>query len=202
MEIRSYWVVASVDPLIVLYRDGTVRLTTTDYSQGDWTNPLVHITNTKQQKKADPNYHSTETERKWSLQQLSEYLHNKGKVNSPSVWLDDLRVQLKNIIGKCIRGAHPQMRALKGAFPRWDGRFELFGMDVILDEDLRLWLTEIQDGPSLSLDPGTKRHLIPEMLAELTDIILEVDNGHRYNDHNIPPLKSIGKWQIIDTENL
>jgi len=54
MEIRTYWVIASVDPLIVLYRDGTVRLTTQNYQHGDWENPLIHITNTKQQKKSGP----------------------------------------------------------------------------------------------------------------------------------------------------
>jgi len=202
MEIRSYWLVASVDPFIVLYRDGTVRLTTVDYKTDDWENPLIHITNTKQQKKADPNYYLTEVERKWSLQQLADYLQLTKKIQvEPSVWLEDLRAHLKHIIGKCARGALPQMRALKGDYQIWDGRFELFGMDVILDDHLNIWLTEIQDGPSLSLDPGTKRHLIPEMLSELVDIMLEVDHAHRFNNHKIPPLQSIGKWEIIDTEN-
>jgi len=201
MEIRSYWLIASVDPFVVLYRDGTVRLTTNDYQPGEWDNPLIHITNTKQQKKADPNYYNTEAERKWSLDQLALYLETKGKIESSASWLEDLRVQLKSIIGKCARGALPQLRALKGDYEVWDGRFELFGMDVILDDNLRLWLTEIQDGPSLSLDPGTKRQVIPQMLAELTDIVLEVDYAHRFNNHVIPPLSSLGKWQYVDVEN-
>jgi len=93
------------------------------------------------------------------------------------------------------------MRALKGDYEVWDGRFELFGMDVILDDNLGLWLTEIQDGPSLSLDPGTKRYLIPQMLAELTDVMLEVDHAHRFNNHVIPPLTSLGKWRYVNVEN-
>jgi len=72
-------------------------------------------------------------------------------------------------------------------------------MDVILDDNLRPWLTEIQDGPSLSLDPGTKSIVIKEMLEELTDIMLDVDNAHRFNDHRIPQLKSLGKWEYVNT---
>jgi len=197
MEIRTYWLLASVEPLIALYRDGTVRLTTRDYKVDDWNDPLVHITNTKQQKKADPNYYQTEAERKWTLEQLGDYVHDKKLIkNSASEWLAGLRIKLKEIIGRIVRGAHPQLMKNKGAV-QWDGRFELFGMDVILDEHLRPWLTEIQDGPSLSMDPGTKRKLIPEMLEELTDIILEVDYGHRFLNHNIPALQSLGKWEYI-----
>jgi hypothetical protein len=202
MEIRTYWLIASVDPFIVLYRDGTVRLTTRDYKTEEWSDPLIHITNVRQQKKADPNYHLTESERKWSLEQLADYLVEQKKVTlAPEVWLNQLRVTLKEIIGRVARGAYPQLRQLKGEFKAWDGRFELFGMDVILDDNLRPWLTEIQDGPGLSLDPGTKRKVIPEMLEELTDIILEVDRGHRFNNHQIPlPLRSLGKWQLVNTD--
>lgn len=50
MEIRTYWMIASLEPFIVLYHDGTVRLTTQDYKKDDWSNPLIHITNTAQQK--------------------------------------------------------------------------------------------------------------------------------------------------------
>jgi hypothetical protein len=197
MEIRTYWLMASVEPFIVFYRDGTVRLTTRDYRTGEWEDPLIHITNVKQQKKADPEYYNTESERKWNLEKLSEYVVEKGLTQSTSEeWLVGLRNKLKEIIGRVARGAHPQLMKNKGNTV-WDGRFELFGMDVILDEHLRPWLTEIQDGPSLSLDPGTKRKVIPEMLEELTDIMLEIDYGHRFNNHNIPPIQSTGKWEYI-----
>jgi hypothetical protein len=58
MEIRTYWFV-TLDPYYVFYHDGTVRLTTRDYKADEWDDPLIHITNTKQQKKADPNYEKT-----------------------------------------------------------------------------------------------------------------------------------------------
>jgi len=143
-------------------------------------------------------------ERKWTLQQLAEYLTKKGMIQSPSEWLDEMRIKFKYIIGRSVKGAYPELlrNLQKGNKGKWDGRFEIFGMDVILDENLRPWLTELQDGPSLTMDPGPKRYLIPEMLSELVDVVLEVDYAHRFNDHKIPyPLQSMGKWEYVDTDN-
>ena len=62
-EIRLYWLIANLDPLIVLlYREGTVRLNTLPFRLGDYDNPLVHLTNIYQQKKIPttfPNYGSS-----------------------------------------------------------------------------------------------------------------------------------------------
>ncbi len=55
-EIRVYWLIASLDPLMVLvYRHGYARYTLLPFQLGDYENPLVHTTNTFQQKK-HPDY--------------------------------------------------------------------------------------------------------------------------------------------------
>jgi len=195
MEIRTYWLIASLEPPIVLYHDGTVRLTTRNYTEGDWADPLIHVTNTKQQKKADPNYAQTERERKWSLEQLGEYLFKQGKV--PDTWLDeDLRPQLKSIISTVASGAWSYLLTQKHN-SGWDGRFEILGMDVILDSELRLWLTEIQLGPGISLDPGIKSVMLPVMLEELANIVLEVDRDLREGREPENPPRSASTWQTV-----
>jgi len=84
----------------------------------------------------------------------------------------------------------------------WDGRFELMGMDVILDENLHPWLTEIQDGPGLSLDPGVKQFIVINLIKELVDVVMEVDVTLR-NDKPLPvPLRSLGEWRQIYPEVL
>jgi len=196
MEIRTYWAVISVDPLIVIFRDGTVRLTTRNYTNDNWEDPLIHITNTKQQKKADPNYHNTVAERKWNLDQLTAYLLEHGKIKDQG-WQEILMSQLEERIRVCVKEAHPQLQAVKTT-KGWDGRYELMGMDIILDDNLDPWLTEIQDGPGLSLDPGIKQHVVPNMIRELVDVVLEVDLSLR-SGHTLPfPLRSLGGWRQID----
>jgi len=197
MEIRTYWFI-TLDPLHVFYHDGTVRLTTRDYKIGDWSDPLIHITNTKQQKKADPNYEKTAAERKWVLEDLGKYLVSQGKATDPDKFLENLRNTLKEYIGTIANAALPHFKSLK---PKegWDGRYELMGMDVILGSDLKVWMTEIQDGPSLSRDPGTiKEKLIPEILVEMADIVLEIDQRERFGVDKSAPLQSPRHWQEID----
>uniref|UniRef100_A0A6B2L8F1 Tubulin--tyrosine ligase-like protein 9 n=1 Tax=Arcella intermedia TaxID=1963864 RepID=A0A6B2L8F1_9EUKA len=196
MEIRSYWLLASVDPLVVFYHDGTVRLTTSDYNQGDWDNPLIHITNTAQQKKADPNYYDTQTERKWTLAQLAAYLEDHKKVPHGASYLSrTLRPQLIDIIRTVVQAAHPLLLREKSK-SGWDGRFELLGMDVILDDQLKVWLTEIQMGPGISRDPGVKQQTLPAMLEELTSIMLEVDQ-HMLKFGHVKDVNAAVTWERV-----
>jgi len=197
MEIRTYWFI-TLDPLHVFYHDGTVRLTTRDYKADDWNDPLIHITNTKQQKLADPNYENTASERKWTLQDLGQYLQGKGMVEDGDKFMVTLKDTLKDFIATVARASLPHFLSLKKK-SGWDGRYELLGMDVILGNDLRVWMTEIQDGPSMSRDPGTiKEKLIPEILTELADIILEIDQSERFGIPLSTPLRSLRGWEEID----
>jgi len=199
MEIRTYWFI-TLDPLYVFYYDGTVRLTTRDYKADDWSDPLIHITNTKQQKLADPNYEQTASERKWQLEDLGKYLEKQGKTDNAAKFLKTLKDTLKEYIGTVAQASLPHFRSLKTK-DGWDGRYELMGMDVILGSDLRVWMTEIQDGPSMSRDPGTiKEKLIPELLTEMADIILEIDQFSRFGIPPANPLRSPRKWEQLDMD--
>jgi len=203
MEIRTYWMIASLDPFIVLYHDGTVRLTTKDYKNDDWKDPLIHITNTRQQKNNDPKFWNTVTDRKWTVPQLGEYLQDEGRLKSGSDWVDNtLRPYLKKVIALVAKAALP---SLKGdgtsKKPRDAGRFELLGMDVILDDTLQPWLTEVQVGPGLSRDPGVKTQIIPKLIEEMFAIALEVDVSKRYGIHvSSKTIKNAHSWEIVDVE--
>jgi len=203
MEIRTYWLIASLDPFIVLYHDGTVRLTTGDYKHGDWDNALIHITNTYQQKQADTKFWDTVTDRKWSLEQLENYLKQENKVPSTQNWIEEfLRPTLKSYIRTVALAAHQDLKDFGTKKKPADfGRFELLGMDVIFDDTLRPYLTEVQSGPGLSRDPGVKATLIPEMLEEMFSIILEVDESKK---HKLPlsanKLRNLRSWEVVDVE--
>jgi Tubulin-tyrosine ligase family len=43
-DVRMYWLVASLDPLIVLYHDGYVRIGNSDYSEEDFSDTRAHLT--------------------------------------------------------------------------------------------------------------------------------------------------------------
>ena len=50
--------------------------------------------------------------------------------------------------------------------------FELFGFDFLIDEDIRTWLLEINTNPYLGIPNDFIRKLLPEMLDDMLDIVL------------------------------
>lgn len=173
-EIRIYWLVASSDPLLVLvYREGTVRLNTMPFSLDDFSNTLIHVTNVFQQK-AHPDYDPSAV-LKWSFADWENYLIRDLKL-APENWVEGiLKPRLKRMLAFVIEAARPTLAENLGTgMP-----FGLFGADIIFDDALHPWLTEIQKGPGLSFDDAIKQKVIPAMLNEAVAIMLEVRRRKR-----------------------
>lgn len=124
-------------------------------------------------------------------------MQSEGKIKNSNTWLaNDLRPYLKNIIQIVAKGAYKNLKSKKQADK---GRFELLGMDVILDDNLHPWLTEVQVGPGISRDPGIKNALITQLIEEMFSIVLEVDVSKR---HGLPlsaaTIKNARTWEVVD----
>ena len=173
-EIRIYWLVASLDPLLVLmYPVGTVRLTSKPFVLDDFSNTLVHVTNIVQQK-SHPEYDSSVV-LKWSFSDWEKYLVEDLKLAPKNYVEDHLKPQLKRMLAFVCDAVAPAIvrRPANGLF------FSLFGADIIFDDRLHPWLTEVQRSPGLSFDDPVKRELIPAVLNEAVAIVLEVQRRKR-----------------------
>jgi hypothetical protein len=167
-ELRIYWLIASVDPLLVLmYREGTARLTLEPYKLDDFSNPLIHITNVYQQKK-----HASFDDGavlKWDFGKLAAYL-SEQKAAGPDFMEQVLEPRLRDCLAYAVR-------ASVESFTPTDSEgvvFGLYGADFILDDQLTPWLTEIQKGPGLSYDDAVKERVLPAMLRGAASIVLEI----------------------------
>jgi len=82
------------------------------------------------------------------------------------------------------------------------GSFALHAVDLILDDDLNVRMTEVQRSPGMSLD-GIKRPIILGLLNELLDIVLEI-RWRRL--HQLPivskQLTTLRKWAIVIDESI
>lgn len=167
-EVRVYWIVASVDPLLVLmYREGTVRLCNQAYQLGDFDNVLIHVANTFQQKK-HPDFDGTK-ELKWRFGELDRDLADR--FGSRAYTETTLKPAVRAALAQVARSVLEPLRdtGTRGMC------FGLFGADFIIDETLRPWLTEIQKNPGLShVGDPVKIHVVPPMLQEAVRIALEV----------------------------
>jgi hypothetical protein len=193
-EIRVYWLVANVRPLMVLmYQEGTSRLNTAPFKLDDFDNPLVHITNVFQQKK-NPDY-DPNVSLKWSWPRLQVYLdEHLGK--SDGTFLEkQLKPRVHQALRFVVRAAYHKLIKV----PKLGSAYALFGADVIIDDQLRPWLTEIQKNPGLSFDDPVKVTVIPPMLTEAVTIMHEIQE-RRLNDEDFRDLNSVDSYEWVINE--
>ena len=181
-ELRIYWVILSTEPLVAyLYDTGTVRLTSKKFVLGNFDDKAIHLTNTFQQKQQE-SYDPSQT-LKWSFNDLDNYLFTEGKTNSRAFTSEQLIPELQSHLGIILEATKDE---LARNLPKTGHCFALLGADVILDDDLKVYITEIQEGPGLSFDDPIKEKLIPQMLADLTQLICDSKlcdiNGSPYTD--------------------
>jgi len=173
-EIRVYWLIASVDPLMVLmYSDGTARLTTKPFVMDDFSNPLVHITNVYQQKR-HPDYDPNAV-LKWDFARLDKYVSEDLGVAEAGYVENRLSPRLRDCLAHAVRATADRLRAT----PTKGHYFGLYGADFIIDENLDPWLTELQRGPGLSYSDPIKRRVIPALFEQITSMLFELQRAKR-----------------------
>ena len=181
-ELRTYWLIASLDPLVVLFNEGTVRLNAAPYQRADYDNDLVHITNTRRQlassllNASQTENHGAKLKLKWTHEQLRDDLAARGY--GAGAW-EALQGRLRQIIMRSVNATRP---ALSERVGETAGTFQLLGADFIVDEQLRPWLTEVQVGPGLSHDEPVKAALIPGLVRDAAAIGLDAARAAALED--------------------
>uniref|UniRef100_A0A7M4FM62 Tubulin tyrosine ligase like 4 n=1 Tax=Crocodylus porosus TaxID=8502 RepID=A0A7M4FM62_CROPO len=169
-DLRIYVYVTCYDPLrIYLFRDGLVRFASCKYSSSmkSLGNKFMHLTNYSVNKK-NTEYKANADEtacqgHKWALKALWSYLSQKG-VNSEAIW-----EKIKDIVIKTIIASEPYVTSLVKMYVRRPYCcHELFGFDVMLDENLKPWILEVNISPSLHsnspLDMSIKGQMVRDLL--------------------------------------
>uniref|UniRef100_A0A452S6L5 Tubulin tyrosine ligase like 4 n=1 Tax=Ursus americanus TaxID=9643 RepID=A0A452S6L5_URSAM len=169
-DLRVYVYVTSYDPLrIYLFSDGLVRFASCKYSPSmkSLGNKFMHLTNYSVNKKnAEYQANADETAcqgHKWALKALWNYLSQKG-VNSDAIW-----EKIKDVVVKTIISSEPYVTSLLKMYVRRPySCHELFGFDIMLDENLKPWVLEVNISPSLHsnspLDISIKGQMIRDLL--------------------------------------
>lgn len=149
-DLRLYVYVTSFDPLIVYYyEDGLVRFASVKYSKNlsSFNNRLMHLTNYTLNKMAEhdenlPN--KSETGVKWSLKKFWSYMTDLD------VDVEKLRTRIIDLIIKTfISCSEPVNQYVEQNLSFPTVCHELYGLDVVLDENLKPWLLEVNISPSL-----------------------------------------------------
>ncbi|XP_061486801.1 probable tubulin polyglutamylase TTLL9 isoform X5 [Rhineura floridana] len=155
-DLRVYVLVMSYIPLKAwLYRDGFARFSNTRFTLNTIDDHYVHLTNVAVQKTA-PDY-DPEKGCKWMIQQFRLYLTAKHGAEAVEI----LFAEMDNIFIKSLQSVQKVIISDKHCF-------ELYGYDILIDQDLKPWLLEVNASPSLTAssqeDYELKTHLLEDTL--------------------------------------
>jgi tubulin polyglutamylase TTLL9 len=179
-DMRVYALVTCYNPLTAyLYRTGFCRFTSFKYSLNpeDLNNNQIHLTNVAVQKQSAT--YDKQIGGKWYFRELKTYLmgrYNEEQVNS-------MFDGIQNIIIKCFY-------AVQSVIAKDRHCFELYGYDILIDENLKPWLIEINSNASLTASTERDAQTKIKMLDDLLTIV-DLEKIMTGNEDQV------GGWDII-----
>ncbi|GLC65380.1 hypothetical protein PLESTF_000287300 [Pleodorina starrii] len=179
-DLRIYALVLSCDPLrVFLFHEGLARICTEKYSPPKASNldvSFMHLTNYAVNKKNEAfvaavaaNGDGGEDASKWCLAQLRQYITSLGH-DYDKVWSD-----IGDLIIKSLCSVQPILRNNYRSVlpPDNDGFscFEILGYDIMLDDQLRPWLIEVNHSPSFNIDSPLDLAIKEELITQTIKLV-------------------------------
>lgn len=151
-DFRIFLFVASTNPTIAYYYDGNLKVSLHEYDTNS-TEPGVFITNIALSKtlfeEAEKNgtYKGLTSEQlrskvHWTYDDFFNYLWNTGKITDPDWIKNYLRREMKKLLVHVTRMTQRK-------FDKKSSTSELYGVDLVIDEDLKLWFIEANQKPMI-----------------------------------------------------
>mmetsp|Transcript_36820 Transcript_36820/g.41984 ORF Transcript_36820/g.41984 Transcript_36820/m.41984 type:complete len:519 (-) Transcript_36820:538-2094(-) len=201
-DLRYYWLVASLDPLIVLYHDGYVRVGNSQYDESDFSSTTKHLTT----------HTYLPDEVKAPAEDLAQlirehYTANQRRLRSTIRNIDPyehVRNQIKESVAETVAafkaetfGNSKKNKNKKHKFTAENG-FVIYGADFVIDNDLDVWYTESQEGPGWEEEFEFRLQLHKDLLENAFRIVEEIQNKIENNpSSNVLPLQNQASWDII-----
>jgi len=167
-DFRVYLMVASTDPLVVLYHEGFLRVSMAPYSQ-DSKEQSAHITNTaltkdylKNHNATNSEYQEAMTEQMWTFDKFQSYMQAQGLVGP--YWIQNYvkPAMKKSMLHLILMNYHKWLQH--------PGVWELFGVDFLFDKNLHLWFLEVNRSPAMQATTEEKGRIQSEMVQDELNI--------------------------------
>ncbi|XP_059157230.1 tubulin polyglutamylase TTLL5-like isoform X3 [Physella acuta] len=169
-DVRLYVTVTSYDPLVIyLYEEGLTRFATVKYEKNvkHLRNQCMHLTNYSVNKKSQDYVKNDDPDvedygNKWSMGAMLRYLRSEGKDTAA------LMMRIEDVVIKTILSVESSVATACKMFQSFRGNcFELYGFDILLDENLKPWVLEVNLSPSLACDSPLDLKIKTNMLCDL-----------------------------------
>eukprot|EP00746_Dinoflagellata_sp_MGD_P010311 gnl/MRDRNA2_/MRDRNA2_121241_c0_seq1.p1 gnl/MRDRNA2_/MRDRNA2_121241_c0~~gnl/MRDRNA2_/MRDRNA2_121241_c0_seq1.p1 ORF type:complete len:665 (+),score=89.10 gnl/MRDRNA2_/MRDRNA2_121241_c0_seq1:131-2125(+) len=172
-DLRIYVLVTSFRPLrVYVYREGLCRFATKAYSMKEehLDDIYRHLTNYSQNKYASNFVENQDASKdnvghKWSLSALNRHLRCIN-VNVNEMWS-----RIFDIIIKSLIAVQKPVCDGSGSGPALENCFELFGFDVMVDDENKPWLLEVNHSPSMASESPLDWRVKTNVFADALNLV-------------------------------
>ncbi len=177
--LRCYVLITSVEPLrFYWYHEGSAKLTSEKYDLDDLDNPYRHLTN------PDINEHNTEADVPVIFHSFRVY---KEWLRSEGIDIEKLFADIQDLINLTVIASREKMRDQAQSYSAdTQGAYELLGLDLMVDKNLKPWILECNLSPSLevcSTDETQGREELQTKKGMVTEIVNML--GLNDKDHHL-----------------
>ncbi|XP_074655111.1 uncharacterized protein LOC141908801 [Tubulanus polymorphus] len=189
-DIRAYMMIPSTSPFMLYYHGGYLRLSIHKYNKDD-ADMTTHLTNQYIQKK-DPMYKEMKEDTVWSEERFNEYINEKvaPEKGLQKDWVFNvLAKQMQKIMRHCFECVRHKLGSKVGFFA-------IYGFDFMIDDNMKVWLIEININPALNINCEVLKDVLPPIIEQTIGMSLECFDKARKNQP-ILPLKTSHTFELI-----
>ena len=176
------WVLVTADLDIYYYKGSYVRTSSSRYELANTQDYLKHLTNNCFQVLSDQ-YGAHEEGNIVSLEDLEDFI-KKTKCPQYSIEEHFFPIAATHAVDVVLSGSKKMKIAANS--------FELFGLDLIIDEDLRVWLLECNVNPHLGSPNAFMKKNVPQMINEMLTITVDP----MFPPAVLPAKYELGQWKL------
>ena len=163
-DIRQWVLVTSLNPLtIYMWKEPYLRFGAEDYIMDDLNNIYSHLTNNSIAK------HSSQFKKEKKFEGDMWKCSNFEKLLGEAKW-KEIHQKIKNAIICSFYAVHHEIKQRENSH-------ELYGYDFMIDEDLNVYLIEVNASPALDYSTKITEELVKEMVKDLICIVIDNNNG-------------------------
>lgn len=212
-SVRSFFLVASFEPLVIYFYPGYLQVSPYEYSTDDFSDGNNDQHFSQPIRPLDEGRVTIDEKEEWeiSFDDYSEYLKEDGvdeitpmaHGNIKADPASHIRLQMKEAIVALVDTYHDLAFSLepyrKDFAP--ENAYVLFGVDFFIRKDLSVLIFDINTFPGVGPGHGEKEsHPLKPFLPEMVDIITEVYEK-QLKGENVMPIQSAHLFELIYTED-
>ena len=161
-DLRLYALVTSYRPLrVYIHDDGFARFTNSRYNNDltDLDNMYVHLTNVAIQKHGDE--YNEKHGNKWDTRNLRLYMEATVGHDSTRKLFDEIEYIIIS-----------SLKAVQNVIINDKHCFECYGYDIMIDDNLKPWLIEVNASPSLSATTHSDRIMKHGLINDTLSVVI------------------------------